>query len=59
MRANTTVLQVVNTDVEWVFNSATDTPRRHQTQRTAAASALDPAMRTRLLAGYPTFSTIP
>jgi len=52
------VLYKVTTDVEWVFTSDAEPPRK-QAQTGATANALDPEMRKRLILQYPNFDYIP
>jgi hypothetical protein len=49
----------VKTDIEWELASADVEPPRKPTQSTSAATALDPAMRKRLVLQYPTFDYLP
>lgn len=53
------VLYAVSTDVEWTFTSKADTPKPAQKQSGAAAGALDPAMRKKLVEQYPDFAYLP
>jgi hypothetical protein len=53
------VLYEVNIDVEWEFTSAAVPPRKQSVSKAGNASALDPAMRARLIQQYPNFDYLP